>query len=302
MDYCIKLQNVNKTFGTKHVVKDLTLNIPTGKITGFLGPNGSGKTTAMRMMCGLLRPDSGSGICFDFDIFKQRESIKPMIGYMTQYFSLWENLTVRENLLFLAKIRNIAQPTERVEKLINEFSLQRFRHVLTRHLSGGWKQRVSLSASILHDPKIILLDEPTAGVDPYARREFWKILHYLSGKGMTILVSTHYMDEAERCNHLAWMSYGNLLAAGSAESIIQAQGLTTFAIKGPDLQALEYRFSDIEEIEQTVIFSNTLFVTSKKSNTLNTIVGALSDNYHVEKTATTLEDSFAHLMKQAVPA
>ncbi|APG19688.1 multidrug ABC transporter ATP-binding protein [Kosakonia radicincitans DSM 16656] len=301
MDYCIKLQNVNKSFGSRHVVKDLTLNIPTGKITGFLGPNGSGKTTAMRMMCGLLKPDSGSGSCFDFDIFKQRESIKPMIGYMTQYFSLWENLTVRENLLFLAKIRNIPQPIKRVEELINEFALQRFRDVLTHHLSGGWKQRVSLSASILHDPKIILLDEPTAGVDPYARREFWKILHYLSSKGMTILVSTHYMDEAERCNHLAWMSYGNLLASGSAESIIQSQGLTTFAIKGPNLHDLEYRFSDIDEIEQTVIFSNTLFVTSKQSNTLNTIVGALPDNYHVEKTATTLEDSFAHLMKQAVP-
>lgn len=301
MDHCIELNNVNKHFGGKHVVKDLTIRIPTGKITGFLGPNGSGKTTSMRMMCGLLRPDTGSGQCFNYDIFQQRNKIKPLIGYMTQSFTLWENLTVAENLLFLARLRSIPDAERRVDELIGEFDLQRFRHILTLHLSGGWKQRVSLAASILHRPKIILLDEPTAGVDPYARREFWKILHYLSGEGVTILVSTHYMDEAERCHHLAWMSYGKLLASATAENIIQSQGLTTYAIKGPDLIELEYRFNETDAVEQTVIFSNTLYVTGQCRDKLTTLVGALPGVYTTEKASTTLEDSFGHLMKKAIP-
>lgn len=302
MDHCIELYNINKSFGGKHVVKDLTLSIPTGKITGFLGPNGSGKTTSMRIMCGLLRPDSGHGTCFKHSILEQRNQIKSLIGYMTQNFSLWENLTVQENLIFLAKLRNIPFAQYRVNELIDDFKLERFRNSLTGSLSGGWKQRVSLAACILHSPKIILLDEPTAGVDPYARREFWKVLNELSMDGMTILVSTHYMDEAERCHHLTWMSYGHLLASGTAESIIQSQGLSTFAIKGPDLLGLEYHFSDIKEIEQTVIFSKTLYITGKKSDKLMSIIHELPDTYQVDKASTTLEDSFAHLMRKVVPA
>ncbi|QKJ86075.1 ABC transporter ATP-binding protein [Paramixta manurensis] len=302
MDYCIRLEKINKSFKTKHVVKDLTLDIPRGKITGFLGPNGSGKTTSMRMMCGLLRPDSGNGSCFGYDIFRQREKIKPLIGYMTQSFTLWENLSVKENLYFLAKLRNIPNARRQVARLIARFNLQRFDNVLTAHLSGGWRQRVSLAASILHSPKVILLDEPTAGVDPYARREFWKVLHELSNDGMTILVSTHYMDEAERCHHLAWMSYGRLLAAGTAETIIRSQGLTTFAVRGPTLTDLECALGELEPVEQTVIFSGTLYVTGKDYQSLHRALQQLPSAYAIEKTSTTLEDSFAHLMKKVMPS
>ncbi len=298
MNNCIQLENVNKSFKNNHVVKNLTLNIPQGKITGFLGPNGSGKTTSMRMMCGLLEPDSGAGKCCGYDIFSQRKQIKPLIGYMTQHFTLWENMTVRENLLFLARIHRTGKPRQRVEKVITQFGLHTFQHTLTRHLSGGWRQRTSLAASILHDPKIILLDEPTAGVDPSARREFWKILHNLSDDGMTVLVSTHYMDEAERCQYLAWMSYGTLLIAGNAEQIIQAQGLCTFSVKGPDLAKLEYILSEHTSVEQTAIFSNTLYVTSQYPDELSLYLHTLPACYRLEKVDTTLEDSFAHLMNK----
>lgn len=298
MDYCISLKNVNKYFGGRHVVKDLSLKIKRGKITGFLGPNGSGKTTSMRIMCGLLRPDSGTGSCFNFDIQRQRKKIKPLIGFMTQNFTLWENLTVYENLMFLAKLHCVDNAVQRVSYLIDEFDLSCFKNVLTTHLSGGWKQRVSLAACMLHSPKIILLDEPTAGVDPYARREFWRILHNLSESGMTILVSTHYMDEAERCHELAWISYGKLLACGTANTIIQSQGLTTYAIRGPDLSGLECRLSVEQGIEQTAIYSNTLYITGKESKQIESSLTFLSDSYHIEKAATSLEDSFAHLMKK----
>ncbi|HCR1912159.1 TPA: ABC transporter ATP-binding protein [Enterobacter kobei] len=298
--HCIELYNINKYFDNKHVVKNLTLSIPTGKITGFLGPNGSGKTTSMRIMCGLLKPDSGSGLCFGYDILKQRKYIKPLIGYMTQNFSLWSNLTVKENLLFLARLYDLPTPKKRVDQLIDDFKIERYRNTLTSGLSGGWKQRVSLAASILHSPKIILLDEPTAGVDPYARREFWKILHDLSHEGMTVLVSTHYMDEADRCDHLTWMSYGHLLASGTAESIIQSQGLSTFAIKGPDLTDLEFRFGDFDEIEQTVIFSSTLYITGKNRVKITSLLRQLPDSYQIKNVPTTLEDSFAHLMKKGM--
>lgn len=301
MDYCISLQNVNKSFGNRHVVKDLTLNIRQGKITGFLGPNGSGKTTSMRIMCGMLKPDSGSGTCFNYDIQRQRAKIKPLIGFMTQNFTLWENLTVRENLAFLAQLHGVSDGRQRVAQLISEFDLTRFENILTTHLSGGWKQRVSLAACMLHRPKIILLDEPTAGVDPYARREFWRILHNLSESGMTILVSTHYMDEAERCHELAWISYGKLLAAGTANTIIQAQGLTTYAIRGPDLSELEYNLSTRQGIEQTAIYSNTLYITGKENERLESLLHRLPNHYQAEKTVTSLEDSFAHLMKKTTP-
>lgn len=299
MEYSVCLEHINKSFGGRHVVKDLSLNVRRGKITGFLGPNGSGKTTSMRMMCGLLKPDSGHGTCFGYDIQRQRKNIKPLVGFMTQKFTLWGNLTVRENLLFLARLHNIADLQRRVMQLIDSFNLTRFSDVLTAHLSGGWQQRVSLAACMLHSPQLILLDEPTAGVDPHARREFWRVLHSLSDNGITILVSTHYMDEAERCHELAWISYGKLMASGTADAIIKAQGLTTWAIRGPALSDIEHRLSLEHRIEQTTIYSNTLYITSPQSIPVEDLIGSLPGQYHIEKAATSLEDSFAHLMKKA---
>ena len=299
MAYCISLEQINKSFAGRRVVKDLSLNIRRGKITGFLGPNGSGKTTSMRIMSGQLRPDSGSGTCFGFDIQRQRQKIKPLVGVMTQHFTLWENLSVRENLLFLARLHGVARPQQRVAGLIDAFNLGHFTHALTGHLSGGWKQRVSLAACMLHGPQLILLDEPTAGVDPSARREFWRVLHALCADGITILVSTHYMDEAERCHELAWIAYGELMAAGTASAIIQSQGLTTWAIRGPCLSEVEHRISQDPCVGQTTIHSNTLYITSQQSGKLEHLLQWLSGQYQIERTATSLEDCFTHLMQKA---
>lgn len=297
---CIELKDVNKYYGKRHVVKDLTLVVPRGKITGFLGPNGSGKTTSMRMMCGLLKPDSGCGSCFGFDIFSQRHLIKPLIGFMTQHFTLWEMLTVRENLLFLAKIRRIEMAKGRVDEVIAQFNLQRFEHTQTRYLSGGWRQRTSLAACILHQPEVLILDEPTAGVDPSARRDFWKILHNLSAQGMTILVSTHYMDEAERCQFLAWIAYGTLLAVGSGEEIIAAQGLRTLAIRGSDIVNVEYRLNQRGLVEQTTLYGNTLYATCETEEQLKICQQFIPDQYSTQQVATSLEDCFAHLMQKGI--
>lgn len=297
---CIQLKEVNKYYGKRHVVKDLTLTVPRGKITGFLGPNGSGKTTSMRMMCGLLKPDSGRGSCFGFDIFSQRHRIKPLIGFMTQHFTLWETLTVRENLLFLAKIRRIDGAERRVNEIISQFELKRFEHTQTRYLSGGWRQRTSLAACILHRPEVLILDEPTAGVDPSARRDFWRILHTLSAQGMTILVSTHYMDEAERCQFLAWIAYGTLLAVGSSDEIIAAQGLHTLAIKGEDIVSVEYMLNQRALVEQTTLYGNTLYATCQTEEQLNVCRQIISENCSTQYVATSLEDCFAHLMKKGM--
>lgn len=302
MEYSIELHNVDKSFGNRRVVKDLTLSIPAGKITGFLGVNGSGKTTLMRMMCGLLKPDNGSGRCCGFDIFSEAEQIKPLIGDMTQYTSLYETLTVRETLECLAKSRNVAYAKSRIDELMSDLSLRRFSNESVLHLPGGWKQRVSLAASLLHSPKIILLDEPTAGVALTARRIFWEALDTLSDKGITILVSTHYMDEAERCHNLAWMAAGKLLTSGPVKTVMRSLGLTTFAIKGPDLNNLKGQFSAINDVEQTVIFSNTLYVTGRQCDELLSVIRMLPERYKVEKASATFEASFNHLMANALPA
>ncbi|WP_366509454.1 ABC transporter ATP-binding protein [uncultured Pluralibacter sp.] len=298
MDYAIALERVSKSFGKRQVVRDLSLNVRRGKITGFLGPNGSGKTTSMRIMGGLLKPDSGGGSCFGYNIRSQRGRIKPLVGFMTQKFSLWEPLTVRENLLFLARLHAIADPQRRVSQLLEAFSLTGFADALAAHLSGGWQQRVSLAACMLHSPQLILLDEPTAGVDPHARREFWRVLHALAQQGITILVSTHFMDEAERCHELAWIAGGSLLASGTADTIIAAQGLATWAIRGPALSDIEYRLSLSQSVEQTSIYSNTLYITCPQSSPVESLLGGLPRSYRIEKAATSLEDAFAHLMKK----
>ena len=297
-ELCIDVANLNKHFGNTHAVKNFSLQIAKGEIFGFLGPNGSGKTTSIRMMCGLITPDSGTGHCLGMDIFTQREAIKKRIGYMTQHFSLWGNLSVRENLLFVSRMHNLDRRRERVEQTLSETGLLSRQNQLAKSLSGGWKQRMALAACMLHQPSLLFLDEPTAGVDPKARREFWQTLHSLSDKGVSILVSTHYMDEAERCHKVAYLSYGSLLASGTIPSIITAQNLITVQIRGKELAKLERRFQSFPCVEQTVIFGNTLFVTAcDKDKLLSIINQTLNDDYQHNIAETNLEDAFTYLMK-----
>ena len=222
VEYAIDVSALNKSFGDKHVVRDLSLKVPRGQIFGFLGPNGSGKTTSIRMICGLLTADSGSGTCLGYDVMKQSAEIKREVGYMTQKFSLWEDLTIRENLDFIARMFGMAERRAAVTQAVEKLGLAARQDQLAGSLSGGWKQRLALAACLLHKPRLLLLDEPTAGVDPKARRDFWDELHALAAQGITVLVSTHYMDEAERCNQLAYIAYGRLLAVGTAAELIAA--------------------------------------------------------------------------------
>ena len=241
MDFAIDVAGLNKSFGGKRVVKDLALKVPRGQIFGFLGPNGSGKTTSIRMICGLLTADSGRGTCLGYDVLKQSAEIKREVGYMTQRFSLWEDLTIRENMDFIARMYGMTGRAKAVDDAIEELGLTSRRDQLAGTLSGGWKQRLALASCMLHRPKLLLLDEPTAGVDPKARRDFWDELHLLCQQGMTVLVSTHYMDEAERCHQLGYIAYGKLLALGTGKELLAQYG-------APSLEALfVYLMQDVQD-------------------------------------------------------
>ncbi|HEY2629816.1 MAG TPA: ABC transporter ATP-binding protein, partial [Usitatibacter sp.] len=249
----IDVRGLNKHFGDKHVVNDLSLKVKRGEIFGFLGPNGSGKTTSIRLMCGLLTPDSGSGTCLGYDIRTQSLEIKRHVGYMTQKFSFWDDLSIRENLDFIARVYEMPSRAESVNRAIEGLGLSARADQLAGSLSGGWKQRLALAACLLHEPQLLLLDEPTAGVDPSARRDFWDELHKLAAQGISVLVSTHYMDEAERCHKLAYISYGKLMAEGTAEEIIAEQHLTTWSVTGGDLAEVAERLRGRPGIDQIAV-------------------------------------------------
>ena len=297
----IDVHNLNKRFGAKKVVVDLSLRVEEGEIFGFLGPNGSGKTTSIRLMCGLLTPDSGTGTCLGYDIRTQSEAIKRNVGYMTQRFSFWEDLTIRENLDFTARVYQMTDRRAAVDKALADLGLASRQDQLTGTLSGGWKQRLALAACMLHRPRLLLLDEPTAGVDPNARREFWEELHHLAAQGISVLVSTHYMDEAERCHKLAYIAYGRLLVQGTANDVIAAQGLTTFAVRGRDLDELAERLRKMPGVEQTVAFGGTVHVTGKDAALLEKSLreACSSGGQAIERIPTGLEDVFIHLMQGA---
>jgi len=219
-------------------VRNLTMKVRRGLIYGFLGPNGSGKTTTIRMLCGLLTPDSGRGTCLGYDILTQSDKIKTRVGYMTQRFSLYEDLSVRENLEFIARIYGIRNARAAARTAIARLGLGGREEQIAGSLSGGWKQRLALGACTLPDPELLLLDEPTAGVDPKARREFWDEIHAMAANGLTVLVSTHYMDEAERCHEIAYIAYGELLAHGTVHDVVSHSHLTTYVVSGTGLAAL----------------------------------------------------------------
>jgi ABC-2 type transport system ATP-binding protein len=293
----IDVEGLNKVFGDKHVVKDFSIQVPKGRITGFLGPNGSGKTTTLRMLCGLLTPDSGSGKCLGFDIVTESDAIKRRVGYMTQKFSLYEDLTIEENLMFMARVHGLDRRRQRVQAALESLGLVERRKQLAGKLSGGWKQRLALAASTLHEPQLLLLDEPTAGVDPKARRTFWDEIHTLSAKGLTVLVSTHYMDEAERCHDIAYISYGQLIARGTAEEILKQTKLVTIEGEGPGVDRLSGEIAKRPGVETAAPFGTTLHVSGSDRALLEAALAPWKrEPFHWRETQPTLEDAFIHLM------
>lgn len=296
--YAIDVQKLNKRFGDKHVVNDVTLQVARGEIFGFLGPNGSGKTTSIRLMCGLLTPDSGTGTCLGYDIVRESSQIKRNVGYMTQRFSYWDDLTIRENLDFVARIYQMPNRREAVDRSLESLGLQSRANQLTGALSGGWKQRLALAACMLHEPQLLLLDEPTAGVDPAARRDFWEELHRLAARGISVLVSTHYMDEAERCHKLAYIAYGKLLAQGTAKQIIESQNLATWTIYGEHLSKLTEQLRKTPGVDQTVVFGSALHVSGSDHAALESAVKQATEGtaLRAERIETGLEDVFISLM------
>ena len=299
MKHVIDVAGLNKSFGKKHVVKDFSLQVREGEIYGFLGPNGSGKTTSIRMLCGLLTPDSGHGTCLGYDI-KNSTSIKREVGYMTQRFSLWEDLTIRENLDFVARMYGMADRRDAVEAMLREIGMKDRQGQLAGTLSGGWKQRLALAACMLHRPKLLLLDEPTAGVDPKARRDFWEEIHALAARGVSVLVATHYMDEAERCHRLAYIAYGRLLATGTPEEVLHSFKLSTWAVSGPSaaLVALSRKLHGEKAVCHVTAFGNTLHVMGEDQADLDRAIAPYRGDaaLHWSRTPTTLEDVFLHLM------
>ena len=299
-DYVIDVAGVTKRFGAKTVVDAIDLQVRRGEIYGFLGPNGSGKTTFIRMLCGLLTPDAGSGTCLGYDVRTQQAEIKRYVGYMTQKFSYYEDLSIRENLDFIARIYDVPDRAAAVQRSLDRLGLQNRSAQLAGQLSGGWKQRLALAACLIHSPQLLLLDEPTAGVDPKARREFWDEIHKLAADGLTVLITTHYMDEAERCHRLAYLAYGKLLTRGSLAEVLATSRLTTWTVTGPELRTLAATLRGRPGIEQVVAFGTTLHVSGRDAAQLDATIATARDPRHEwQKIRAGLEDVFISLMEEA---
>ncbi len=297
-DLAIDVHGLTKRFGDLTAVNRVDLRVRTGEICGFLGPNGSGKTTFIRMLCGLLRPDAGGGACLGYDVITQSQDIKRQVGYMTQRFSFYEDLSLYENLDFVARMYGMSQRRQAVHESLDRLGLAARRDQLAGELSGGWKQRLALAACLIHRPKLLLLDEPTAGVDPKARREFWEEIHQLAGQGLTFLIATHYMDEAERCHRLAFILDSRLLIQGTAAEVIEQARLTTWSVRGPDLLELAGRLRASPGVRQTVAFGNTLHVSGNDPAALDRAIAPFrKPGYEWLQIGPDLEDVFIHLME-----
>jgi ABC-2 type transport system ATP-binding protein len=278
-EIAIDAEGLTKSFSGRTVVNHLSLKVPKGEIYGFLGPNGSGKTTTIRMLCGLLTPDSGHGTCLGYDILTQQDEIKREVGYMTQRFSLYEDLSIRENLEFVARVYGVPNPRGAAKEAIRR-----------------------LGACILPSPKLLLLDEPTAGVDPKARREFWEEIHRLAAEGVTVLVSTHYMDEAERCHEIAYISFGELLAGGTANEVIAQSGLSTWIVSGADLHRLVLQLQMCDGVDMVAPFGAELHVSGRDSKALDKAIAEAKKAdgaHHWKRGEPSLEDVFIMLMDKS---
>jgi ABC-2 type transport system ATP-binding protein len=300
-DIAIDVEGLSKSFGGRVVVRNLSMQVKRGTIYGFLGPNGSGKTTTIRMLCGLLTPDEGQGTCLGYDIRTQADKIKLQVGYMTQRFSLYQDLSVRENLEFVARIYGLPQPRKAARAAIERLGLQGREEQVAGELSGGWKQRLALGACTLPDPQLLLLDEPTAGVDPKARRDFWNEIHALAANGLTVLVSTHYMDEAERCHEIAYIAYGEILAHGTVDEVIAGAKLTTYTVSGHDLVALSEKLNGKAGVDTVAPFGTSLHISGRDRSALEAAIAPYRNDAGLTfvKSEPSLEDVFIGLMGQA---
>jgi len=299
----IDVHGLRKNFGDRTVVDGLTLQVAKGEICGFLGANGSGKTTTIRMLCGLLIPDGGSGTCLGRDIIREAPLIRRQVGYMTQKFSYYEDLTVFENLDLVASVYEMANGRAAVREIMERMGLADRAKQLAGQLSGGWKQRLALAACVLHQPKLLLLDEPTAGVDAKARREFWDLIHDMAGEGLTVLVSTHYMDEAERCHDVAYIVAGRLIVRGTAEQVVASSGLITFQAEGPRADRLASQLAHAPGVLMATPFGENLHVSGTDRAALEAAIAPhRQPPYHWIETRPTLEDVFIRLMDEASQA
>ena len=297
----IDVRGLTKSFDGRVVVRDLSMQVRRGSIYGFLGPNGSGKTTTIRMLCGLLTPDKGEGTCLGYDIRTEADKIKRHVGYMTQRFSLYQDLSVRENLEFVARLYGVADPPQAAGGMISRLGLDGRDAQLAGELSGGWKQRLALGACTLPSPQLLLLDEPTAGVDPKARREFWNEIHTLAADGLTVLVSTHYMDEAERCHEIAYIAYGELLTHGTVDEVIERSKLVTYTVSGEGLAKLSDQLAGKPGVDMVAPFGTSLHVSGRDPAALEAAIAPYRDNVTLQwaRSEPSLEDVFIELMSRA---
>ena len=293
----IDVRGLSKRFGTRQVVSGLDLQVPEGEICGFLGGNGSGKTTTIRMLCGLLTPDAGSGTCLGLDIIRQSADIRLQVGYMTQRFSFYGDLTVAENLDFVARLYQLPQHRKVVADTMARMALSNRSDQLAGNLSGGWKQRMALAACVMHRPKLLLLDEPTAGVDAKARREFWDLINDMAGEGMTVLVSTHYMDEAERCKRVVYLSGGRLVVQGTAEDVVRDAALVVFELTGGGIDKISKLLRGAPGVESATIFGQALRVVGLDRTAMRGSIDRLKGDTGVEEVPARLDDVFIHLLQ-----
>jgi ABC-2 type transport system ATP-binding protein len=296
----IDVRGLTKRFGKKVAVNGIDIAVPQGQVWGFLGPNGSGKTTTIRLLCGLLKADAGEGTCLGYDFRTQPEEIKRETGYMTQKFSFWEDLSIRENLEFVARVYGLPKRRKLVNETLEKLGLSKRQSQLAGELSGGWKQRLALAACTLHAPRLLLLDEPTAGVDPKARRDFWNEIHALSGTGITVLVSTHYMDEAERCDRIVIISTGNVVARGNVAEIIAGSGLITFVVEGEGARGLAGRLRGLPGLVSVAFFGAALHVSGYERALLEAALAPYRSDpaFKISEAQTSLEDVFIQLQEQ----
>jgi ABC-2 type transport system ATP-binding protein len=299
-EFAIDVRGLVKKFGDKVAVNGVDIQLPKGEVWGFLGPNGSGKTTTIRMICGLLKVTEGQGECLGYDIVKDAEMIRRLTGYMTQKFSFWNDLSIRENLEFVARLYQMPNMKQQVDRTLEVLGLTARQKQLAGALSGGWKQRLALAAVTMHNPKLLLLDEPTAGVDPQARREFWDQIHRLASEGLTVLVSTHYMDEAERCDKIAYLAHGNLITQGTVQDIIEHSKLLTFRAEGPNIRSLALKMEGMEGVEQAAYFGAALHISGvDKTALMHAIKTHSRPEDHWQQVPPNLEDVFISLMSRA---
>ena len=303
----IDVHGLTKRYGGRAVVDKFSIRVERGTIFGFLGPNGSGKTTTIRMLCGLLTPDEGEGTCLGYDLRRDAAAIKRQVGYMTQRFSLYEDLSIEENLDFVARMYGVADRKQTIDATLDRLGLTARRAQLAGTLSGGWKQRLALAACMLHSPQLLLLDEPTAGVDPKARRDFWEEIHELAAEGITVLVSTHYMDEAERCHRLAYINLGRLLVEGTPDEVIAGSRLSTWSVAlrsagdERELARLARELGSVAGVDTVIPFGTTLRVSGRDAAALDAALepARARRTFDIARTPTTLEDVFVNLMQHA---